>query len=264
LIEENKYRGVVYKALTNQPISNFMLANCKALFNNGLFRFTVKARNQALVTPFLKHLLFHEGNGVCRICPRDRPDIIYHIWNACPKFTGYYTERHNMVVSKLEEAINLLVPKHQEIYQNKIITISKELTKNDREVKSQIRPDIWFWCEHENTINLQTDATLKLHLVEVKVPWGGIYENEDGLREDTLEKVRKEAFFKYEKAIKALTPKLKNEYGGRRIGVVQHIIPVSSLGSLNHITYLTLKELLNHKPKRIINIWAKRIQTKSL
>jgi hypothetical protein len=52
MIEENKYRGVVYKALIDQSISNFMLSNCKALFNNGLFRFRVKARNQALVTPF--------------------------------------------------------------------------------------------------------------------------------------------------------------------------------------------------------------------
>jgi hypothetical protein len=138
MIEENRYRGVVYKALVNQPISNFMLANCKAPFNNGLFRFTVKGRNQALVTPFLKHLLFHEGNGICRICSRDRQDTIYHILNACPKFTGYYTERHNMVVSKLVEAINLLVPDHEEIFQNKIITIRKELTKNNREVKSQI------------------------------------------------------------------------------------------------------------------------------
>jgi hypothetical protein len=28
---------------------------------------------------------------------------------------------------------------------------------------------------------------------------------------------------------------------------------------LNHITYLTLKDLLNQKPKRIITIWAKRL-----
>jgi hypothetical protein len=34
-----------------------------------------------------------------------------------------------MVVSKLIEAINLLVPNHEEIFQNKIITIRKELKK---------------------------------------------------------------------------------------------------------------------------------------
>jgi hypothetical protein len=39
-----------------------------------------------------------------------------------------------MVVSKLVEAINLLVPEHEEIFQNKIMTIRKGLRKNDREL----------------------------------------------------------------------------------------------------------------------------------
>jgi hypothetical protein len=43
-----------------------------------------------------------------------------------------------MVVNKLEEAINLLVPDHKGIFKNKIIKIEKELTKNDRIVGSQI------------------------------------------------------------------------------------------------------------------------------
>jgi hypothetical protein len=37
-----------------------------------------------------------------------------------------------MEVTKLEEAINLLVSDHQDIFKNKIITILKELTKNER------------------------------------------------------------------------------------------------------------------------------------
>jgi hypothetical protein len=49
-VKENSYRGAVYRALEDQPLSNFMLANHKAPFNNSLFRFTVKARNQALMT----------------------------------------------------------------------------------------------------------------------------------------------------------------------------------------------------------------------
>jgi hypothetical protein len=75
---------------------------------------------------------------------------------------------------------------------------------------------------------------------------GGIYENDNGDRVDTLEK-----------AIKMLTPDLKDFHHRKRIKVVQHTIPVSSLGFLKHITYLTLKDLLNCKPKRIINIWEK-------
>jgi hypothetical protein len=60
---------------------------------------------------------------------RDRLDNICHILNACPKFTGYYTERHNMVVNKLEKAINLLITNHKGIFKNKITTIGKEHTK---------------------------------------------------------------------------------------------------------------------------------------
>jgi hypothetical protein len=96
-------------------------------------------------------------------------------------------------------------------------------------------------------------------MVEVRVPWGGIYENDNGGRVDTLEVVRREAYNNEEKAIRMLTSYLKTYHQGKRIEVVQHIIPVSSLGSLNHATYLTLKDLLNHEPKRIINIWAKRL-----
>jgi hypothetical protein len=43
--DENKYRGVVLKTLMDQPISNFMLANCKNPFSDMLLRFTIKARN---------------------------------------------------------------------------------------------------------------------------------------------------------------------------------------------------------------------------
>jgi hypothetical protein len=35
-----------------------MMANHKAPFNNSLFRFIVKARNQALMTPFMQRELF--------------------------------------------------------------------------------------------------------------------------------------------------------------------------------------------------------------
>jgi hypothetical protein len=65
-----------------------------------------------------------------------------------------------MVVNKLEEAINLLVPNHKGIFKNKIITIEKEFTKNDRVVKSQIRPDIWFVSEHINPNNQIPDPHL--------------------------------------------------------------------------------------------------------
>jgi hypothetical protein len=89
--KENNYRGAVYRALEDQPLSNVMLANHKAPFNNSLFRFIVKARNQPLLTPFMKRVIFKQGDGLCRICNRDRQDTVYHMLNACGKMTGYYT-----------------------------------------------------------------------------------------------------------------------------------------------------------------------------
>jgi hypothetical protein len=59
-MQQNKYRGVVQQTLIDQPISNFMNANCKAPFSDALFRFTVKARNQCLMTNFMRKLIFHD------------------------------------------------------------------------------------------------------------------------------------------------------------------------------------------------------------
>jgi hypothetical protein len=61
-MEDNKYRGVVHQALLKQSLSNFMMANHKAPFNDSLFRFVVKARNQALMTPFMRRVLFRTGD----------------------------------------------------------------------------------------------------------------------------------------------------------------------------------------------------------
>jgi hypothetical protein len=66
-----------------------MLANQKAPYDDSLFRFTVKARNQALMAPFMRRLIFRQGNGICKICNRDRQDTTYHMLNACSKMTGY-------------------------------------------------------------------------------------------------------------------------------------------------------------------------------
>jgi hypothetical protein len=45
------------------------------------------------------------------------------------------------------------------------------------------------------------EKMLRFHLIEVKVPWGGRYPNETGGNINTLHEVRKNAFWKYKKAI---------------------------------------------------------------
>jgi hypothetical protein len=77
MIEENQYRGVVHKALKDQPISNFMLSNCKVPFNNGLFRFTVKTSNQALITPLCNTFYLEKEKIFAEFAPEiDRTQFI--------------------------------------------------------------------------------------------------------------------------------------------------------------------------------------------
>jgi hypothetical protein len=64
LLERNKYRGVVHQALIKPPLSSLMMANRKAFFNDFIFRYVVKARNQALMTPFMLRVLFRIGDGI--------------------------------------------------------------------------------------------------------------------------------------------------------------------------------------------------------
>jgi hypothetical protein len=60
-MEDNKYRGVVRQALIKQSLSNFMMANHKAPFNDSLFRFVVTARNQALMTRLCQEYYSEQG-----------------------------------------------------------------------------------------------------------------------------------------------------------------------------------------------------------
>jgi hypothetical protein len=44
--------------------------------------------------------------------------------------TGYYTQRHNAVVDKLEEAIRMLRKPIGEMFKNRIVRIDGKMTKN--------------------------------------------------------------------------------------------------------------------------------------
>jgi hypothetical protein len=179
--DENKYRGVVLKTLVNQPISNFMYANCKTPFTNSLFRFTVKARSQYLVTPFMRHLIFRKGNGICNLCNRDRMDTLYHILNGCPKLTAHYTNRHNKIVQVVVEAISTNCNLYTEtIHENKCVVIDEKLSKNGK-FKTKIRPDIWYWAV-SNKGKIAPTTFLTLHMVEIKACWA------QNMKKHTIEK----------------------------------------------------------------------------
>jgi hypothetical protein len=72
------------------------------------------------MTPFMRRLIFKQGNGICRICNKNRQDTTYQMLNACNKMTGYYTQRHDAVVDRLEEAINMLVKEAEKFFKIKL------------------------------------------------------------------------------------------------------------------------------------------------
>jgi hypothetical protein len=147
--------------------------------------------------------------------------------------TRFYTQRHDALVDRLEEAINMLNKPSGEIFKNKIIRIDGEFTNNGKEIKSQIRTDIWFWNEVTDIKGLIPEKVLRLHLIEVKVPSGGVYNVNTEEETNTLNKVRNYAHAKSVKAAEALQHYLKNKINMARLTIERHIIVVSSLGSLD-------------------------------
>jgi hypothetical protein len=85
--------------------------------------------------------------------------------------TGFYTQRQVAVEDRLEEAIKMLLKPSGEIFKNGIVRIDGEFTKNGKAIKSQIRPDIWFWNQEADQKGLFPEKVLRLLLIEVKVPW---------------------------------------------------------------------------------------------
>jgi hypothetical protein len=159
-------------------------------------------------------------------------------------------------VDRFEEAIIMLLKPSGEIFKNKIVRIDGKLTKNGKAIKSQIRPDIWFWNEDADQKWLIPEKVLRLHLIEIKGPWGAIYKNESGGNTNTINEVRKLAFSKYNKAIDAMQPYLKDKINMARLTMERHIIVVSSLGSLDAVCRASMEKLLGTRAKRVIDIWC--------
>jgi hypothetical protein len=223
------------------------------------FRFKVKSRNQALMTPFMPKIIFNQGKGICRLCNKDRQDTTYHMLSACYKLTGYYPQRHDAVVDRLEEAIRMIKKPTGEIFRNKIVRIEGNLTTNGNSIISQIKPDLWFWSEEVDDHFPVPEKMLRLHLIEVKVPWGGIYEDESGGETNTFNEVRNNATRKYERAENALQKYLKYKYHRARLEIVSHIIAISNLGSLDKECRFRLEKFLGKKTKKVIDIWRKML-----
>jgi hypothetical protein len=128
--DENKYRGVVLKTLMDQLISNFMLANCKNPFSDMLLRFTIKARNQCLVTTFIRHLIFRQDNGICTLCNRDRMDTIYHILNACPNLLDTIQKDIIELLTLFQKPLELIEMLSEEAFMKILVLKLKKIFAN--------------------------------------------------------------------------------------------------------------------------------------
>jgi hypothetical protein len=63
-------------------VNSYVLANRKAPYTDSLFWLTAKARNQALMTPFMTKVIFNQGNELYRLCNRDKQYTTYHMLSA--------------------------------------------------------------------------------------------------------------------------------------------------------------------------------------
>jgi hypothetical protein len=161
----------------------------------------VKARNQVSIVQFMKRIIYHQGNGVCNLLLRDGQETINHAFNAYPGVTKYYTEKHNMVVDRLEKAIKMLSHMIVKIEILNINIVESRFIGNLKKDKSQIRPDIWHWIDKVETSHLIPERIIRLYLVELKISWERIYGDKiNHSRINTLENCRRANINKYSRA----------------------------------------------------------------
>jgi hypothetical protein len=150
-----------------------MNANSKVPFSIALFQFTVKARNQSLMTNYMRKLIFREGKGICGIYQKDRQDTVYHILNECDRMCLDYIARHNLIVNRLVKAIKLNWNLKSQVHEDKHVRISQEESKHNKPYHALVRPAIWYWT-NEIIKDLIPEQQRILHLVEVKSCSGGV------------------------------------------------------------------------------------------
>jgi hypothetical protein len=146
------------------------------------------------------------------------------------------TERHNLVVQKLCESIDLRKGKISVIHENKELIVDEYL-QNGGTFKSKIRPDVWFWTQDENIT--------KLWIVEVKCAFGRKMDEESGMETDSIKKLEADVWNHYKPLISNLKRNLPiHDNEGKKIKVGFELIIISSLGAIISISLVTFGNLL--------------------
>jgi hypothetical protein len=175
-------------------VSNFYFNNNKSMINEAVIRFLIKARSGTLWTPQRLNLIFKskENDGLCKRCGK-AIGTLSHILNSCEKSFDAMTDRHNDVVKIMaqslkqnkNEMLNLAENKDNKYrgkygwnsrirlpfpYNKKMQTKDFSDQEMDEDIKQ--RPDLWFYRLEEVKQNKVVSKVLRLHLIEVTVPFG--------------------------------------------------------------------------------------------
>jgi hypothetical protein len=230
--------GKTFKTLQKSNQANFMMNNCKAPIPDSLLRFIIQSRCGTLITPALKYK-FHwieRDEIICSCWEREEPCNLYHISNHCKKRLPDYTIRHNNVLEKVKDLIELTI-NPDEFHLNKSIKLKEVERRGMIQPFSGIHPDMWYWNESEKLMTLE--------IIEMKVPWGTAITDEAGEVINSLEKVERKAIKKYEELIEGniergtlgLKDIIKKEINGKKTKIQLTVLVVSSLGALGPKTF---------------------------
>jgi hypothetical protein len=142
------------KTCKESTASNSMLDNCKAPVSDFILKFLIRARGNTLWTPAVKaaRLQSFQRSTYCS-CSNGRKCNLLHILNNCGFNFKLMTERHNLIVQKLCEGIDLRKDRISVNHENKELVVDEYL-QNGGTFKSKIRPDVWFWTQDENITKL--------------------------------------------------------------------------------------------------------------
>ena len=193
-------------------------------FNDPAFKFMIKGRTNTLPTPANLAAWFNKDPR----CPKcGEKCTLCHILNHCRNRMQQYTWRHNLVVTRLRDAIHKKF--HPDIYRESCQIDLSQLTEDlearfSDEVRLQ-RPDIYF-------VDNDTDT---IYIGEVTCPYNQ-ESSYEGTQRNTLESRQEHKEEKYAR----LVEEVKN-ITGKEVKLLTFVI--SSLGHVTQKTKNALKSL---------------------
>jgi hypothetical protein len=252
--------GKTFKTLQNSNQANFMMNNCKAPIPDSLLRFIIQARCGTLITPALQYK-FHwieKAQSICSCWGRDEQCNLFHIAGACKKRMYDYTTRHNNVLEKVKDLIDLTI-KPEKIHMNKCIKLKETERRSEIQPINNIHPDMWYWHE--------TDKVITLEIIEMKVPWGTVGQDEAGEDITSMEKVERKAIKKYDELIKgniekgnlALKDIIRKEINGKKVKIQLTVLIISSLGAIGPKMFGKIRRLAGGTNKQKVSLTLKRM-----